>query len=333
MRFPLYKVLNNKIIQYFDYEKSEYYPEDHINSVENLDKQKRTGVFKEKASKHLKNLLTLWITAIECTIQDRKLDKKYLYRYITFVTLTLSAPQKHTDQFIKRHMLAFFITQLKRKYHVKTYLWVAEAQKNGNIHFHICIDKPIHHQKIRDVWNSIQSSHGYLDNYEKIHGHTNANSTDIHGLKAINYIDQYICKYMTKTEDRRKIKGMIWGKSDNLLRLSAFKFTESVSNHTELNNLYNSSDSVTYITDHFSVIGVRNYYNFRRMAPLIYSQTVNHYSKELRNLRTIYLEKKPEDIMEKKKNPPKLSKKEDTGNASIVHKRIEFTEETRRCGL
>lgn len=80
------------------------------------------------------------------------------------------------------------------------YVWRAEAQKNGNIHFHIIINRFVHHRIIRDLWNSIQKKYGLLDDYFIKHGHYDANSTDVHSIKRIRNLGAYISKYMTKND-------------------------------------------------------------------------------------------------------------------------------------
>lgn len=152
---------------------------------------------------------------------------------ITFVTLTLSSPQKHTDNYLKRHLLGHFITIIQRKYKYLDYLWRAEKQKNGNIHFHLLINHRINWESIREVWNKLQAKLGYMEEYtrkmekmtlkdyiyfrggskkkdiEQIKkayysgvkcGWTNPNSTDIHRLDKINDIQKYLSKYMAKSE-------------------------------------------------------------------------------------------------------------------------------------
>jgi hypothetical protein len=73
---------------------------------------------------------------------------------------------------------------LKQKYNVKLYLWVAEPQVNGNIHFHILIDKFIENVpepkyakvplELTKEWNRILDLYGYVAPYtqkmQALHG-------------------------------------------------------------------------------------------------------------------------------------------------------------------
>lgn len=79
---------------------------------------------------------------------------------LAFITLTLSGKQKHTDEYIKDKMLKPFLHWLQRSYKA-SYVWKAEAQLNGNIHFHITIDTFIHWKSVRAKWNSLLQNEGY----------------------------------------------------------------------------------------------------------------------------------------------------------------------------
>ena len=153
---------------------------------------------------------------------------------IAFVTLTLPSNQIHSDNEIKHKCLNSFLIELKKFYKVKNYVWRSEKQGNGNIHFHILVDKFIPHQEMRDRWNRIVNKLGYVNRYREsqINWHRNGfrvrkrllrtwpeqkqkeaydrgskilwnspNSTDIHSIREIHNIKEYFSKYMTKNED------------------------------------------------------------------------------------------------------------------------------------
>lgn len=84
----------------------------------------------------------------------------HFYFKLAFLTLTLSDRQKHSDEYIKEHMLQPFLYWLTR-YYKANYVWKAESQLNGNIHFHLTIDTFVPWKSIRAKWNSILSKHGY----------------------------------------------------------------------------------------------------------------------------------------------------------------------------
>lgn len=165
---------------------------------------------------------------------------------LTFVTLTLPSKQVHSDNEIKSKCLNQFLVEIRKKYNVKKYIWKAEKQENGNIHFHILTDKFMHWRGIRNIWNRIVNKLGYVDAYsEKMReffkngfrlsdnpndtrssskqfrayqegvksNWSDPNSTDIHAISKINNIPAYMAKYMakgvTKTERNSKISNNV----------------------------------------------------------------------------------------------------------------------------
>jgi len=164
-------------------------------------------------------------------VQGRKFSNSVKYK-LTFVTLTLSAKQVHTDEVIKSKLLNQFLTTARKKWDMRYYIWKAEKQENGNIHFHILTNQYIKYQEIRSVWNGIQNKKGfhYVDRYsqnmqkyfrsgfrlfpnddrtrikqfsayeknKKINW-VNPNSTDIHALYKVKNIGAYMSKYMSKS--------------------------------------------------------------------------------------------------------------------------------------
>jgi hypothetical protein len=169
--------------------------------------------------KKIAKIIDTWNTYIMESKSKKFNYKKNKEKKLSLITLTLSEKQKHTDLEIKRNMLNRFILVLQKKYGLQNYIWKAEYQKNGNLHFHIVVDIYIHHKSIRQEWNKIQLDNGYLDNYFKSFGNYNPNSTDIHSCKNAKNVRKYICKYLTKNGEERENAGRIWGCSDSVRNL------------------------------------------------------------------------------------------------------------------
>ena len=158
-----------------------------------------SGQITEHSRKRLRRSINLliaqakWKTAI-----DYKSGKEYKF-LINFITLTLPTPQgNHTDKDIKKKVLDPWIKKAKRRFNLKSYVWRAERQGNGNIHFHIASDIFMDYKILRDTWNENLEALGFISEYEKKHKHRHPNSTDVHAVKNINNIAGYILKYMTK---------------------------------------------------------------------------------------------------------------------------------------
>lgn len=161
---------------------------------------------------------------------------------VAFITLTLPSSQIHSDNEIKGSCLNQFLIEVKKRCHVNRYVWRAEKQRNGNIHFHIVVDRFIPYQQVRDMWNRICNKLGYVDRYraemQKWHNGgfqvrqdllrtwdyksqvraykagvvsdwNSPNSTDIHSIRKIINLKAYIVKYMTKTTAVNRSTGEI----------------------------------------------------------------------------------------------------------------------------
>jgi hypothetical protein len=205
------------------------------NLKRNLHKNKMSKTSVSKCKRAIDYLLLTATNKSNSAIINWK-DVKFR---IAFITLTLPAVQVHSDNEIKRECLNQFLINAKRLWDVEKYVWRAERQVNGNIHFHIIVDKFIPWHEIRGLWNRLIGKLGYLDIYRKnmqaFHKDgfkvrkdlldkwsytnqlkaykqgvadrwSNPNSTDIHSVRFINNVGAYVTKYMTKNETLRNYK-------------------------------------------------------------------------------------------------------------------------------
>ena len=156
--------------------------------------------------------------AQEKTVYSIKKKKAFKFR-ISFITLTLSTAQQHSDTYILHKLLFPFLKYLERKHEVTAYIWRAEIQgkrlkQRGErcIHFHITTDKFIHWRQIRNKWNALQLAHGYKE------PGTDPNSTDVHSVRNTESIIGYMTKYFSKQvkDSEEKVTCKIFGMSRNL---------------------------------------------------------------------------------------------------------------------
>jgi hypothetical protein len=187
----------------------------------NLEIRDPAGLISLKAERRIKNAIN-WLLAItpEKKFYAPKWHKWYNFK-VNFITLTLSSKQIHPDNIIKKKLLHQFLIEAKHRWHVKNYIWRAEAQQNGNIHFHICSDKFIPWRELRSCWNRIQNKLGYVDNFHTLHAHRDPNSTDVHSIKRIKNLPAYLAKYCTKQSNERPIEGKLWGLSYDLSKIKS----------------------------------------------------------------------------------------------------------------
>jgi hypothetical protein len=171
-----------------------------------------SGEITEHSRKRLKRAINLLIAQAQWkTATDYKSGKEYKF-LINFVTLTLPAAQgKITDKEVKTKVLDPWLKKAKRKWNLKSYVWRAERQGNGNIHFHITADVFIPYQELQNTWNDNLEALGLITEFEKVHGHRNPNSTDVHSVNKISNIAGYILKYMSKDIATKKDLQIISG--------------------------------------------------------------------------------------------------------------------------
>lgn len=221
-----------------------------------------TGTLSRSAASKMKRAIEyISLIAQPKTVINHAKGYEFTFK-LSFITLTLSDDQKHPDSYIKNKMLKAFIDGMRRRYPALSYVWKAETQNNGRLHFHIITDHFIPSSYINYRWNKIQWNHGYLHKYLNKNNHLNAPSAEIRKVKNDKDLAKYMRKYMLKNIEKitvpelhqkidslknkiafcqdqiiqqkmsmdliplyrklneakkRKVKGKLWGCSDNLL--------------------------------------------------------------------------------------------------------------------
>jgi hypothetical protein len=218
-------------------------PDDNGTETDGLSTTKQPTQFKDnyhqgRISQIAKRKMSRAIEYLIHMSKPKTINKPYHGRNFTFkvnfITLSLSSKQVHSDQIIKSELLNQFIIEMRKRWNVQDYVWRAEKQKNGNIHFHIVTGKFIPWNELRNVWNRIQQKLGYVTryrenrlqwhrhgfNYDPKHakhwpyerqrkayqvgnqtGWDNPNSIDVHSIQHIGNIKAYFVKYLSKNEE------------------------------------------------------------------------------------------------------------------------------------
>lgn len=203
----------------------------------NLEKPKYSGQIKAAHRRKLRRAMEWLVASSQKKRVYSKATGSYWYFRLNFVTLTLSSPQIHCDKLIKRECFDKFVQAMKNSFKGVRYIWRAEAQLNGNIHFHLTTDKYIPYAWLRNVWNKMQNKLGYVDRFAALHGHDNPNSTDVHSIKSVKNIAAYIAKYCTKEDKYRPICGRVYGMSDVLSKGTSMVYEEGTAVYNELRAL------------------------------------------------------------------------------------------------
>lgn len=157
---------------------------------------KSTGRLSSKAAQRLAVCVELLTSAAQTKRLWWSEEKRYVSFKLSFVTLTLPSKQVHTDNEIVTQVLKPFIRWWRDKNPALLYIWKAEVQDNGNIHFHLTTNSFIHWRTLRKKWNQCVNKLGYIDRY----GKDNPNSTDVHSVKNIRDLSSYLTAYVTKKD-------------------------------------------------------------------------------------------------------------------------------------
>ena len=245
-----------------------------------------SGTLSNKANNRVQTAID-WMVLLSKEKESLNHSFKSFYKWkLNFVTLTLCATQVHSDKWIKDNLLNQFLVELRKYCGVENYLWRAESQASGNIHFHIITDKFLPWQDLRDRWNRIQNKGGYRDSFEKKYSHINPNSTDIHSLKNVENVAAYLSKYVgknskgliihssksfdinkkpflflntawlkppTKSKFYRPIFGKLWSCSEKLSKLGKLKVKQSDDMCLQLSQFENKNPKDVRVFDYVKI--------------------------------------------------------------------------------
>lgn len=186
-----------------------------------------TGYISRDVQKKIVQTIQNWDDTV-CEINARfRRERKSTQYQIVMLTLTLSKQQHHDDKYIKRWMLVPFIAKLLRENNEVNYLWKAEPQQNGNIHFHILLDRYFDKDWVRFEWNKTQQKHGYHPDFSMCENEFGMPSTRIESLRSKDNATAYAAKYISKQDGERGIEGRLWGCSDRLRELKPVEYSLS----------------------------------------------------------------------------------------------------------
>jgi hypothetical protein len=229
--------------------------------------------------------------------------KSFMFK-LAFLTLTLASKQIHPDQVITNRLLNYFLMELRRRWKAPWYIWRSEKQKNGNLHFHIIVGMFIPWNEIRNVWNRIQNTLGYVDRYRdnQLNWHRegfrydpskaprwpranqlkayrqglrtdwdNPNSTDIHSIRHVGNVQSYFVKYLTKSGQEQPVAGRQWGCSVNLSNVVGATDDASFPIKAELWKIRNSGKFYVVDDPYYSVFFIDVYSLKTLGCPILYN--------------------------------------------------------------
>lgn len=177
-----------------------------------------SGVVTKGMQKRITKAVNLLIlTAKERVIWNEVIQKKVRHK-LSFITLTISENTKNIEaKEAYELLLKPFIQWMTKTKGARTYIWKAELQKRGQIHYHITTHSFLNWKEIRTKWNYLQLKAGFLDDFYTKYRHYDPNSTDVHEVYKKSDLTSYLVKYIAKADSEKdKTTGKLWDCSENL---------------------------------------------------------------------------------------------------------------------
>ena len=246
--------------------------------------------------KRLAKAVTIMSQAIKPKWIANPVDGRTMFHRFSFITLTVANAKNITGREAYDKLFNHFLDWLTRTAFdhrtklqgCKTYIWKAELQKRGQIHYHITTPAFLHYKDIRKKWNELQRKAGLLDEYAKEHKHFDPNSTDIHNTQNVKHADRYILKELGKTisalqleaawEVKEKVKtgelepelaeeqikaiyeqkictvGKIWGCSEDLAGIGYFTLDLTRSHENIIDQWIAEGKARKVVDDYFAIV-------------------------------------------------------------------------------
>lgn len=225
-----------------------------------IESAKYTGQITNGSRKRLTKAVSLLVQSSQPRWIKNPITGKRHYFQLSFITLTIPKQQKAADsKFTHKHLLEPMLRVLRRRHQLRSYVWKAELQANGSVHYHITSDIFINHTDLRNEWNAILTRNGMLDDYYSEHGHYNANSTDIHSVKKVRNMEAYLVKYVTKEyQNSQALSGKVWDCSLSLKRNRYWTIDACGVYEEILNKAIENKQITAYTSENFTIYTIRN---------------------------------------------------------------------------
>lgn len=202
---PTIQVRSKSIMLYDQYEnvtRSAEKSELRISNMRHQRKERYAGKMTKGARRRLRKAIDIMVQSIKPQwIWNEVSGRPHLHR-LSFITLTISSEKEllsASDAY--KRLLRPFLQWLTKYKNVKLYIWKAELQKRGQIHYHITTPTFVQYDQIRKKWNELQKKEGLLNGYYEKKHHYDPNSTDVHEVYRIKDVAAYLMKYLSKEID------------------------------------------------------------------------------------------------------------------------------------
>lgn len=263
---PVLQVRQDCILGYMQYQYN-YRPPPKKGIRFNIEQSGKSGYSGEVKIAAARRLLTVIDVMIQCSrvrMISRPGGKKFPFR-LGFITLTIPDPiQKPAD--VQKVFNLF--TQWLR-YTKTSYVWKAEFQKRGQVHYHLILNRFLPWKEITYAWNSRLKKAGMLNQWAAKHHHFMPNSCDARsviqgkGRNLAKYLAKYLGKELSDNPDQKIAKW--WGSSRNLTE-KRFIFHGQMSEQFRLGKIdrYDGDNFVIWEVDPLTIMNESTKKNYRK---------------------------------------------------------------------
>jgi hypothetical protein len=208
------------------------------------------------SKKRLERVITLLVQSSKRKWIFNEVTGREQLHQISFITLTIATDEQNlTAKEAYERLLKHFLQWMRRTAGAKTYVWKAELQRRGQIHYHITTPTFVNFQAIRDKWNNLQRQAGLLEGYYRKKGHYDPNSTDVHEVYKLKDVAGYLIKEITKNvQNETATTGKIWDCSENLKANKYFCVPLTGEVDRKLQEQAEARRTVTFQGDYFALI-------------------------------------------------------------------------------
>lgn len=163
-----------------------------IDSSEGLQAM-HSGEISTNSARKIRNAVDWLLASAKTKTLYSKKNKRFYNWKTNFLTLTLPTQGNKTDIEVKEILHSFLILA-KHNYGLHSYIWKAEPQQRGAIHFHITTDVFMWKNSVQFEWNRLLRKKGLLNNHE------NPPTIKIHSTYRVKNMAGYLTKYFVKPQ-------------------------------------------------------------------------------------------------------------------------------------
>lgn len=229
-----------------------------------------SGTMTEGTKKRIRKTIDLLMQLSPEKKKYNPVTGRVIKHQLSFITLTVSNDEKMLSAKDGYNLLlAPFIRYMRDKKELKTYIWKAELQKRGQIHYHITTPEIIDYKTIKEYWNHLQDKAGLLEKFKAKYKHNQPNSTDIHQVRKINNIQAYLSKEFCKTvQNETPTTGKLWDCSMNLKGAKFFSVEMKSQHEKNIWNAYRFNHLEELKLEQCSVLKMKKMKSYSLLTPV-----------------------------------------------------------------